>query len=380
MSKYLNDASRKPAKKSRKGGKKRSFVWFILGMFVYAAVALGGIYYGLKQLWVYMEAYENSRPDNTVNAYMQALTHDHIADLGQDVMDQIDLNLQSEEECRAYILDAISGGVTHAKKTKECTESRQVYVLRTGSTVIGEFAIEAQAPDAYGFTPWETVEESFDFSYLIGSTVSMTVPHDHAVMVNGHQLGSEYIIEDKIIYEEIKDLYDSYDMPYRVTYEAGPFLGEMEITSIDPQGNAVTFDENTDWSRFYHNCSDDEEKALTAFTEEYVKRYVAFTGSSKNTRYATLDAVLEYMVSGSDLEKRMRDALDGLQFGQSKGDEVVSITYHHQIRLEEGKYLCDVTYEVDTTGKKGVVRTSTNAKYIIVETKNGLKLESMSIY
>lgn len=379
MSKFLNAEAQKPHKK-RKGKKKHSFIWFLLGMILYAAVFLTGAYYGLKQLWIYMEAYEGSRPDNTVNAYMDALTEDHIVEMGLGVIDQIDLNIQSEDECRAYIREAISGGVTHAKKTKECTDTRQVYVLRTGTQVIGEFSIEAQEPDAFGFTPWVTAGESFDFSYLIGTTVSMTVPHDHAVLVNGHQLGSEYVIEDKIIYEEIKDLYEDYDMPYRVTYEAGPFLGNLEMTAMDPSGNPVTFDEDTDWSQFYHNCTEEEAKALDEFTAEYVKRYVAFTGSSKNTRHKTLAAVLEYMVSGSDLEKRMRDALDGLQFGQSKGDEVVSIVTHHQIKLEEGKYLCDVTYEVDTTGKKGVVRTSTNAKYIIVETSGGLKLDSMSIY
>ena len=53
---------------------------------------------------------------------------------------------------------------------------------------------------------------------------------------------------------------------------------------------------------------------------------------------------------------------------------------HHQFRIEEGRSICDITYEVDTTGKEGVVRTTTNAKLFIVETDDGLKLESMSIY
>ena len=85
-------------------------------------------------------------------------------------------------------------------------------------------------------------------------------------------------------------------------------------------------------------------------------------------------------MTGSDLAKRLETAIAGLQFGQSQGDEVVSITAHHQMRLEEGRYLCDITYEVDTTGKEGVVRTTTSAKLIIVQTSDGLKLESMNIY
>lgn len=372
MSKFLN-ANQTKVKKSR---------WwlFFLLLFLYAAAFLGAAYYGLKYLWSYLESYEASRPKIALNAYIDNLTDEHICDMGMAVTAQVDMNLQSEEECRAIIEETISGGVTYAKKSKECTDTRQVYVLRSGGQVIGEFAIESGAADEYGFTPWSLVSESFDFSFLIGDTVSMTAPSDYIVSVNGHQLGSEYIIEDNIIYEEIEEYYEDYDMPYRVTYEAGPFLGQLEITAADPDGNPVTFDENTDWSRFYHNCTEDETKALDEFTNEFVARYVAFTGSNKNTRYGTYDKVIEYVVPDSDLATRLKAAIEGLQFGQSKGDEVVSITAHHQMRLEEGRYICDITYEVDTTGKEGVVRTSTSAKLIIVETDTGLKLESMNIY
>lgn len=384
MSKYLNATSQnvKKSNKPKKVQKVKKARWglFFLFLFLWVAAILGASYYGLKYLWSYLDAYENSRPKNTINAYMEQLTEEHICDLGMAVTEQIDTNLQSEEECRAIIMEVLSGGVTHAKKSKECTDTRQVYVLRSGGVVIGEFAIESGTPDEYGFTVWSLKEESFDFSFLIGEKVSLTAPSDYIVSVNGHALGSEYIIEDNIHYEEIEEYYEDYDMPYRVTYEAGPFLGQLEMTVTDPEGNPVTLDENFDWSQFYHNCTDEETKALDEFTEIFVERYVAFTGSNKNTRYGTYDKLIEYVVADSDLARRLQTAIAGLQFGQSQGDKVVSIVAHHQFRIEEGRYICDITYEVDTTGKEGVVRTTTNAKLFIVETDDGLKLESMSIY
>ena len=374
MSKYYQNQKKQKVKKAHWG-------LFFLFMFLYAAAFLGAAAYGLKYLWSYLESYEASRPKIALNDYMDHLTDAHICDMGLAVMDQIDTNLQSEEECREIIRESISSGVTYAKKSKECTDTRQVYVLRSGGEVIGEFAIEAGSADEYGFTPWSLVSESFDFSFLVwNDTVSMTVPSDYVVSVNGHPLGSEYIVEDNIHYEEIEAYYEDYDMPYKVTYEAGPFLGQLEMIAADPHGNPVTFDENTDWSQFYLNCSEEETKTLDEFTAEFVKRYVAFTGSNKNTRYTTYDQLIEYVVPDSDLATRLKAAIEGLQFGQSKGDEVVSITAHLQLRLEEGRYLCDITYEVDTTGKEGVVRTTTNAKLTIVETDSGLKLESMNIY
>ena len=381
MSKFLNETPAK-GRKTQKAPKVKKAHWglFLFFMFLYAAAFLGAAFYGLKYLWSYLEAYENSRPKNTVNAYMEGLTDEHIIDMGMVVTEQVDMDLQSEEECRAILQEAISGGVTYAKKSKECTDTRQVYVLRSGGQVIGQFAIESGTADEYGFTVWSLKEESFDFSYLIGDSVSTTVPSTYVVSVNGHALGSEYITEDNIHFEEIEDYYEDYNMPYMVSYEAGPFLGQLEMTVADPDGNPVTVDENTDWSKLYHNCTDEESQALNEFTEAFVERYVAFTGSNKNTRYGTYDKLIEYVVADSDLAARLEAAIAGLQFGQSQGDEVVSINTHHQMRLEDGRYLCDITYELDTTGKEGVVRTTTSVKLFIVKTDDGLKLESMNIY
>ena len=142
----------------------------------------------------------------------------------------------------------------------------------------------------------------------------------------------------------------------------------------------MTFDETTDWTQYFHNCTAEQIQELDDFTAAYVDRYVAFTGSRKNTRNTNYKKLIEYVVIDSDFATRLKDALDGLQFGQSQGDVVVSLVANHQVRLEEGRYLCDITYEVDTTGKKGVVRTTTNAKLIVVQTDDGLKVESMSIY
>lgn len=361
--------------------KKRSFGWFLLGMAIYAAVFLVAVNFGLKAFWNYMEAYENSRPKIAINAYMDSLTEEHVVDMSQELVDQVDHNIQTEEQCRAYMLDAING-INYAKKSKECTDTRQVFVLRTGTTVIGEFSIVAQEADRYGFTPWEVEGESFDLRVLnlYGSDYTVTVPHDHTVTVNGNALDSNYITEEKIIYEEIEDYYENYDLPYRVSYAVAPIMGEMDVVITDPAGNEVTFDENTDWTQYFHNCTDEEVKALDEFTKKYVDRYVAFTGSRKNTRNINYKKLMECVVADSDFAKRLADAIDGLQFGQSQGDKVVSLVANHQVRLEEGRFLCDITYEVDTTGRKGVVRTTTEAKLIVVQTDKGLRVESMNIY
>ena len=354
---------------------------FFMGMLIYAVVFLAVLAAGLAIFWDYMKAYENSRPLVTVNDYMQNLTEEHICDLARDFIGQIDQNIQTQAQSRAYIMDAIDG-VTYAKKTKECTEKRQVFVLRTGTTVIGEFSIVAEEDGKYGFTPWHLEQESIDLSglNLFGAPCQVTVPSDHTVTVNGYVLNDAYITDDKIPYEPIADYYENYDLPHRVTYSVSPVFGEMDVVITDPAGNQVTFGDNTDWTPYFHNCTKEERAALDVFTENFVGQYVAFTGSNRNSRYVYYNRLKIHVVQDSDFARRLWEAIEGLEFGQSMSDKIVSITTHHQVRLEEGRYLCDITYEVDTTGNKGVVRTAINAKLMVIQTEDGLKVEAMSVY
>lgn len=354
---------------------------FALGMIIYAAVFLLVLSFGLKKFWDYMEAYEYSRSKHAVQAYMDELTPDRVADLSSDLIDRVDHNIQSVEQCRAYIKEAV-GEITYAKKSKECTDTHQVFVLRSGNTVIGQFSIKALESDKYGFTRWEFDKESVDVGALglFGAEYRTIVPHDHTVTVNGYTLDSSYITDDKIPYEPLTELYDDYDLPYKVSYAVTPIMGQMNVEIADSEGNIVTFDETTDWTRYFHNCTEDEIKALDEFSKVFVERYVAFTGSRRSNRYTNFNKLKDHIVEDSVLITRLRNAVEGLEFGQSLGDKVVSLVANHQVRLAEGHYLCDITYEVDTTGRKGVVRTTTNIKLVVVQTDKGLKAKSMNIY
>ena len=248
--------------KKNKHHKKRGLGWFFFGMFVYAAVVLGAAYFGLKELWAFLESYEASRDYHAINSYMEQLTPEHICDTQSDLIAQIDHNIQSEDACRQVLLDALTEKITYARKASECTDTKQVYVLRSGKQVVGSFAIKAQAADEYGFTPWVFAEESFDLSYLIGSSVSATAPMDYPVIVNGVQLDDSYVTgQTSEQIEFLEEYYEEYDLPvfYTKTYQAGPFLGDFAIEVTDPEGNLYVFDEAAfDKEALVANCSTEE--------------------------------------------------------------------------------------------------------------------------
>lgn len=368
------------AKYLRQKPKKRLKHPLLLAMTIYAGLFLGAAVFGLNVFWKYIDAYEASRPKNTIDAYMEQLTAEHICDQSGDLIDSIDHVLQSEAECREKICAVVESGMTYAKKSSASDDTKTVYVLRCGSQVIGSVTMTAAEVDEYGFTHWQVGEEAFDFSFLIGKADTVTVPSDYPVYYNGVLLDERYMTETDLRYDALDVFYGDYALPTMVTYAAGPVLGEAAMAVTDPDGGEVVIDENTDYNAFLSNCTADETQALDTFARDFVKRYVAFTGSANKTSKSSYDSLIEYVVPDSDLHTRMKLALDGLAWAQSQGDKVVSITVNRLVNIGGGKYICDVTYEVDTSGREGVVRTTNNAKFVIVDSGTGYQVELLISY
>lgn len=372
MSKYQN--AKKPAK--RTGWKK-----FFTGMLVYALVFLCIVIGGLAFFWNYMDAYEQSRPEHAIDAYIDGLTAEHICDVSQDVLCQVDSNIQTAEQVSAYVREKITD-IHYARKASDCTDTRQVFVLQVGSKVIGQFSIEATDADRYGFTLWSFESETFDISTLnlFESGYEVVVPSDHKVIVNGFELDDSYLVEDKILYDEIKEYYKSYDLPYRVKYGVGSYAGTLDIVILDAAGNETVIDADTEWSQYFNISDEKTIGELDQFVDDYVECYVAFTGSTRENCEEKFDELIELVVKDSDFAFRLTDAVEGLKWGQSQGNTVVSLVMNHRVRLDDARFMCDFTYEVDTKGREGVVRTTTHARIVIVETDKGFKVESMNVY
>lgn len=363
------------AKQKKKGSHR-----FLVGMVVYALVFLALTAMGLKFFWDFIAAYEQSRPKNSVVAYVEALTPEQMYAHSQESLSRIDHHIQSEEECVRIVADSLTEEITYAKKAGECTDTRQVYVLRCGQQVIGEFAITPEETDKYGFAHWEVTEQHFDFSYLEGQAVSVTVPQEYTVRAGGSVLDESYITESGIRYPLLEEFYDDYELPTMVTYTADHFLGTVSMEVTDPEGNPVEIGEDTDMDALLDNCTEAERQELEAIVKGFLEKYVKFSGSASRAVSINFKELKAYLVPDGTLSQRLWSAADGLKWAQSNGDTIASITLHHFVRLEEGRYLCDATYLVDTIGRKGTVQTTNNIKLIIVQTEVGLRVESMTSY
>ena len=361
---------------------QKKFPWLAVGMTLYALLFLAAVSFGLAWFWQYIEAYENSRPLTTMEVFMAQLDVDAIPDTATNVYDAVDPYLQSSEESRAYVANTLSGGISYARRLSECTDQHTVYTLQSGGKTIGKVTLTAQEADAFGFTPWVVTDVSYDFSHLLKkiTTDTITVPCDYTVYLNGVKLTEDYIIKDHIEYELLADFYDDYDLPYLVTYQSGPVLGESVLTVKDAQGNDVVIDEEADRSEYLHNCTELEISQLDAIVSDFVSSYVDFSSRKGGDSYANYNDLCKYMVPKGELAKRMKEAIAGLSWVTDRHAELTALQITHYVNIGSGRYLCDVTYDVDTSNYSGSIHVTNHAKLIILETDSGLRVEVMAGY
>lgn len=355
---------------------KRRWV-FPMALILYAVIFLTGAFFGLRYFWDFIDAYEQSRPHIAVNAYTQQLDADFICDHAGSLIEQIDHDIQSEDDCRQAIINAIGTEFSLAKKSKECTESKLVYAVMAGKKAVGTVEFTRTGETVHGFTNWEFANDQFDLSYLLTDGPAVTVPYGFTVRVNGTALDDTYITGDPIHYPLFEEFYGDYALPYRVTYQTGKFIGEVEMTVEDFYGNAVTQEQLDDPDPYISNCTQEQIDSLNATTQNFIDHYVAFTTVAGSDTPGNYQRLLKDLVPGGELAKRMYAALDGLGWVTDRKATVDSLEIHHYIDLGGGRYLCDLTYVVTTRYWSGNNQTSTHVKMIFLQTEDGLKAESM---
>lgn len=351
---------------------------FPLAMVIYAVIFLGITTFGLHSFWNYLNAYERSRPQNTVDAYTRQLTTEYITKACAPLIENV--SVQSKEACQQVILDALQGEITCAKNASLSTDVKQVYMVLCGKQVIGTMEMQQQGDTQFGFTPWVVTKDSFDLSYLLTESVSITVPSDYPVYLFGARLTEMFITGDHIPYPALKEYYGSYSLPYMVTYTAGPFLGQPELLVTDPAGTPVQIDESTDLSIFLNNCSPEEISALDAITDDFIHRYVDFISEAKNDTMGNYERLTQHLVPDGDLANRMYMAIGGLNWVSDRNASVTSLVIHRYVNIGDNRYLCDLSYEVTNKTYAGIIQSVNHIKVVYLKTELGLKAEAMVNY
>jgi hypothetical protein len=366
------------AKRRKNNGRKTYFICLA----IYTVLLIAACGFGLSIVWQYAEEYENSIAQKVVDEYVENLKVNLWDDSIAETISNMPHEVQSDEECAEIVKDMLSNGITYSRSSSSEGGSVVNYDLRCNGNVFGKIGLvqdESYADKVrFGMLPWKVYSAEFDFNALY-SSVTVTVPSSYKVLLNGVELGDEYITETGIKYDVLEDYYEKFaDLPTKVTYEFDNIIGTLEPTILDENGDEVTIDPNSDDSQFIKDCDDSELDVLSTFTVNFLDRYFRYIcGVGDSTAaYANLAA---YMELGEDLDTRMIELSDGLSWSHTASVRVNSSALDGAVALGDGYYLLQVSANTTIYYEgKGEVENDHSFKIIVKDTAGDVRAISLA--
>ncbi len=356
---------------------------YFIGLTVYTLALCVVAAIGLRIAWQFAEEYEASRPTHTIDAYVQSLSQNQWVESIEDTIADMPHEAQTNAECAVIVKDMLSDGVSYVRKASSDSKQASYSLLCNGN----EFGVVTLVEDQdmaqkvkFGMLPWKVSEETFDFTGLY-STVEVTVPSTYSVEINGYELEEQHIVEKDIPLDVLEPYYKTVNnLPTKVTYRFENAIGELEPTIYDENGEEFLLDASKDDSQYIKPC---DEKMLARFDDfayEFSDRYFHYITGITDPGYG-YDRLSTLMKLNSDLDKRMKNAMDGLSWAHTYTLRIDNVTVNGAIDLGDGFYVLDMSTQTTTLQPgKGEINDTHNMKIVVEDSANELRAHMLELY
>lgn len=363
---------------AEKRRKKKRMSGFAKGMIVYVVLFAVIAVVGLSFFYHFLENYEYTRVNNVMARFMEVVGEREAELMGKGFLDSLNPDFTDRQAALDYITNQVQNA-DYVKKPADSTYEKTVYALKNEDGVFGTVWFALGESVFHGlFDNWQFGGGSVDFPEL-KNEAEITVPSHYSVELNGTVLDERYIADSSVPYALLKEFYEDYELPYMVSYRADNFFGDAKIVVRDGDGKLVE-PEKLQEDYFTDNCTQSEKSDLDNFINEYIAQYVTYTSGANHLSFINYQNLKKLIVPDSELHYRVEQAIGGLGFASSRGDEIKAITVNRYMKLADDRYLCDVTYDVATIGQDGLHEYPNYTKIMIVNTEYGLLAEAMASY
>lgn len=368
------------ARRKKKGMSGKTYALLLT---VYVLVLVCAVAFGLSKVWDYAVEYELAQPTNVMDEYVDTLNASLSNDTIRETVASMDHEMQTDDECVEIIEEMLGGGVSYTRGPS-AGDGSICYILKCDSGSFGKVYLTEdrsyEDESEFGMLPWVISGEEFDFSGLY-TGVQVTVPESYYVFINGHRLDEQYIVEKDIPYDVLEEYYDDYEgLPTKVTYRFDRIIGQMEPVIKDSEGKEAVVDSGKDDSQYLRHCSDSEKASLVRFGKNFCQEYYTFVAGKYDPTYG-YQRLMPYVKMGSDLDERLKLAIDGLYYAHTQGVTTDSVELTDAMWLADGLYLAMYTATYTTTAADySVEQKSDNMKLIIVETAGEYRAVSQELY
>ena len=376
------------AKTRKRGASAVGTALYVVILVLWILVLAAGGLYILSQVWKYASVYDETQAEPVIEAYVSHLRETVWDDSIADTVKAMPHQMQTDEEVGELVKDMLlNDELSYTAKPGGTRTDSITYNLLCGENVFGEVTLVedtsrnlvedvnlpeqvvgvlakigvAIQPELYS---WKVGSESFDFSGLY-SSVTVTVPENYRVTLNGNTLGEEYIIERNIHYDVLESYYYMYeDLPCKVTYRFDNIMGHLEPVVYDDNGNVFVIDETKDDSQFLQTVDAPTLARIEDFIDVFSDKFLQMSANTLDPNMA-FNELLPYLKQGSEFEKRMRqaavtDSWSHNSYYQYNGSEVLSA-----VKLGENFYVVEFNASGQANQPAGVNMITRNLRAIV---------------
>ncbi len=192
-------------------------------------------------LYKYAGVYEETRPENTMDALMAEMSEDD----WREALAATAGGVSEFEDARVifdgYFDNMVQGKeLSYRRDLSRSDDEQTVFVIYAGRTRLGEVRLVPLREDirfGFGRTQWQldSITSSQIADSLQALTVQIDAPDGVAPIVNGVTLGTEYIADPAVELTEFGALEQRFTTarPRMVRYEVGPLYGEITVSSAE---------------------------------------------------------------------------------------------------------------------------------------------------
>lgn len=377
----------------KKRKKKTGALVYALFLTLWIAVLALLAWSALKLVWRYAEYYEKAEIGPVMDRYMETLEQDMWDHGIADTIANMPHEFQTDEECAQVVKKILTDDIRYSRNAGKQSEGLAVYDLLCGNSKFGRVTLtqeEVLPEDASGILlkrieqdrlyPWHVESEEFFFEGLYTS-YQITVPEEYTVLLNGHELTEENIIETDIPYDVLAAYYDEYaDLPTKVTYKADNIFGSVDVQLLDGNGNETQIDPDRDDSQFIETPSQETIDRLYEFAYAFSSRYLEFSAGTGDMQYL-YDQLVPYIEPGSELESRMRGTIEGYAGWQhNQHFRFGTCTLNNVTPLAGGYYVVEVSANASCVQPIGTVTVERDLRILCRYLEDDVRAFSVEDY
>lgn len=349
--------------------KKRRRSTFIRLMVGYAVSFLLIVAICMCVTWLLLSRYEKSQPQSVVKNYILNISKKDIQTGAKDILDRVNPKLQSQEDALTNLYELIHNESTYAKDTVNSTQDSITYFLRADDIQYGTVSLKkSKGSGLLASEEWVVENHSLDYNSFLTTDV-VSVPAGWSVKANDVVIDDTYITNWEKHYTLLNSFYGDWNslyLPYLYEYSISDKVGHFDITVTDSNGNSYDY-KKVDESMFLGKADEETSLAIQNFMYAFLPQYIQCLSNSNHNAYANYQALVPYMLPGSNLDTRVYNAIEGQAWANSNGDIIIDIQFNDCVAVGDGKYISDVTYVLETYGLAGAVQTEQHARVLIID-------------